>query len=167
MLVCNKEQGQSVTLSRSSSPKFRSNLMSLLGLSFCSLSVLSGVFMMQNMRAIRDCRFYWTASAECRQSLVKKKVIQRMNSPFSKGKAMPCHIHRQLTKRMNSAIRRHMGKKTLLFTPMIALVLSGCVQVQAPDKQIVINLNIQIRQEVLYRLDQASKQVIDNNPGIF
>ena len=80
---------------------------------------------------------------------------------------MPCHIHRQLTKRMNSAIRRHMGKKTLLFTPMIALVLSGCVQVQAPDKQIVINLNIQIRQEVLYRLDQASKQVIDNNPGIF
>jgi YnbE-like lipoprotein len=90
-----------------------------------------------------------------------------MNRPFSKGKAMLCHINGQLTKRVNSAIRRHMGKKTLLFTPMIAVVLSGCVQVQAPDKPIVINLNIQIRQEVLYRLDQASKQVIDKNPGIF
>jgi hypothetical protein len=68
---------------------------------------------------------------------------------------------------MNSAIRRNMGKRIFLVTPLIALAITGCVQVQAPDKPIVINLNIQIRQEVLYRLDQASKQVIDQNPEIF
>lgn len=78
-----------------------------------------------------------------------------------------CDYNIQLTKRMNSAIRRNMGKRIFLISPLIALATPGCVQVQAPDKPIVINLNIQIRQEVLYRLDQASKQVIDQNPEIF
>jgi YnbE-like lipoprotein len=45
--------------------------------------------------------------------------------------------------------------------------LSGCVQVTAPDKPIVINLNIAIRQEILYKLDAASKKVIEENPEIF
>ena len=77
------------------------------------------------------------------------------------------HIHLQLTNRMDSAIRRNMGKTILLLTPIMVAALSGCVQVTAPDKPIVINLNIAIRQEVLYRLDAASKKVIDENPEIF
>jgi hypothetical protein len=90
-----------------------------------------------------------------------------MNKPFSHGKAAMWEYNIQLTKRMNSAIRRIMGNRFFFYSPLIALALPGCVQVQAPDKPIVINLNIQIRQEVLYRLDQASKQVIDQNPEIF
>jgi uncharacterized Fe-S center protein len=43
----------------------------------------------------------------------------------------------------------------------------GCVQVQAPDKPIVINLNIAIRQDVVVSLDKASKKVIEENPEIF
>ncbi len=51
---------------------------------------------------------------------------------------------------------------------MIAAVgLGGCVNVSAPDKPIVINLNINITQEVVYKLDGEAKSLIQNNPGIF
>jgi hypothetical protein len=90
-----------------------------------------------------------------------------MNDPFSKRKAAMRQKHRQLTNRMDSAIRRNMGKTILLLTPIMVAALSGCVQVTAPDKPIVINLNIAIRQEILYKLDAASKKVIEENPEIF
>ncbi|MBL0924550.1 MAG: YnbE family lipoprotein [Sphingomonadaceae bacterium] len=60
-----------------------------------------------------------------------------------------------------------MGKTILVLTPVMIAALSGCVQVTAPDKPIVINLNIAIRQEILYKLDAASKKVIEENPEIF
>jgi len=41
------------------------------------------------------------------------------------------------------------------------------VTVSAPDKPIVINLNINIKQEVVYRLDGKAKAVIDENAEIF
>lgn len=90
-----------------------------------------------------------------------------MNSLFSDGKAGTCNNNIQLTNRINSAIRRNMGNRIFLIAPLMSLALPACVQVQAPDKPIVINLNIQIRQEVLLRLDKASQQVIDQNPEIF
>ena len=43
----------------------------------------------------------------------------------------------------------------------------GCVNVTAPDKPIVINLNMSITQEVVYRLDTKAKAIIQDNPGIF
>lgn len=48
-----------------------------------------------------------------------------------------------------------------------AMALSGCVSVKAPDKPIVIELNINIRQEVVYRLAEDAKNTIKSNPGIF
>ncbi len=77
------------------------------------------------------------------------------------------HKHQQLTNRIDSAIRRNMGKAILVLAPIMVATLSGCVQVTAPDKPIVINLNIAIRQEILYKLDAASKKVIEENPEIF
>ena len=73
----------------------------------------------------------------------------------------------QLTNRTDNAIRSNMGKTILLFVPLMASVLTGCVQITAPDKPIVINLNIAIRQEILYKLSAASEKVIENNPGVF
>lgn len=90
-----------------------------------------------------------------------------MNEPFSKGKAAMTHIQQQLTNRMDSAIRRNMGKTILVLAPIMVAALSGCVQVTAPDKPIVINLNIAIRQEILYKLAAASEKVIEENPEIF
>jgi YnbE-like lipoprotein len=71
-----------------------------------------------------------------------------------------------LTGQCNSAILPAMKKGAMLFIALGA-GLSGCVQVTAPDKPIVINLNISIRQEVLLRLDEASKKVTEENPEIF
>lgn len=48
-----------------------------------------------------------------------------------------------------------------------AAAAGGCVNVSAPDKPIVINLNINITQEVVYRLDGEAKSLIQQNPGIF
>ncbi len=48
-----------------------------------------------------------------------------------------------------------------------AMALGGCVSVNAPDKPIVIELNINIKQEVIYRLAQDAGNTIDKNPGIF
>ena len=73
----------------------------------------------------------------------------------------------QLTNRTDNAIRCYMRKMIFLCTPLMASVLTGCVQVTAPDKPIVINLNIAIRQEILYKLAAASEKVIQENPGVF
>ena len=73
----------------------------------------------------------------------------------------------QLTNRTDNAIRRHMRNMIFLCAPLVASVLTGCVQVTAPDKPIVINLNIAIRQEILYKLSAASEKVIQENPGVF
>jgi hypothetical protein len=53
---------------------------------------------------------------------------------------------------------------TGVLAPMLA---TGCVNVTAPDKPIVINLNINVTQEVVYRLDGEAKSLIQSNPGIF
>lgn len=49
----------------------------------------------------------------------------------------------------------------------VALALGGCVTVQAPDKPIVIELNVNIRQEVIYRLAADAKNTVENNADIF
>jgi hypothetical protein len=49
----------------------------------------------------------------------------------------------------------------------MVLATGACVNVSAPDKPIVINLNISVTQEVVYRLDSEAKSLIKQNPGIF
>ncbi len=48
-----------------------------------------------------------------------------------------------------------------------SVALAGCVNVTAPDKPIVINLNINITQQVVYKLDGQAKELIQGNPDIF
>lgn len=90
-----------------------------------------------------------------------------VNDPFSLPKAKENYMRHRLTAEGNGAIRSNMKKGAFLFLCLAASALPGCVQVSAPDKPIVINLNIAIRQEVLYRLDQSSKKVIEENAEIF
>jgi len=49
----------------------------------------------------------------------------------------------------------------------LALMMGGCITVKAPDKPIVIELNINIKQEVIYRLAADAAQTIDKNSEIF
>lgn len=46
-------------------------------------------------------------------------------------------------------------------------MFGGCVTVEAPDKPIVIELNVNIRQEVIYRLAADAGQTIEENEDIF
>ncbi|QNP44488.1 YnbE family lipoprotein [Sphingomonas daechungensis] len=50
---------------------------------------------------------------------------------------------------------------------LMAISLAGCVTVKTPDKPIEINLNVEIRQEVLVRLQQDAQQLIQQNPDAF
>ena len=43
----------------------------------------------------------------------------------------------------------------------------GCISVEAPDKPIVIELNINIQSEVVYRLAQDAGNTIEENADIF
>ena len=45
--------------------------------------------------------------------------------------------------------------------------VGGCVNISAPDKPIEINLNIRVTQEVIYRLEDSTKALIQKNPDIF
>ncbi|WP_176499971.1 YnbE family lipoprotein [Sphingomonas sp. HMP9] len=57
--------------------------------------------------------------------------------------------------------------RTIAFLVTTAAALPSCINVSAPDKPIEINLNINVTQEVVYRLDGEAKSLIQQNPGIF
>ena len=67
---------------------------------------------------------------------------------------------------MQGVSRLRRGRLAVL-PVMGAMALGACVSVKAPDKPIVIELNINIRQEVVYRLAEDAKNTIESNPEIF
>ena len=72
-----------------------------------------------------------------------------------------------LTRLRPSATQGAMKRaKPFLLAPVLVLT-GGCVQVSAPEKPIEINLNINIRQEVVVRLQEDVRDLIDKNPGVF
>lgn len=74
----------------------------------------------------------------------------------------------ELTDRAKSAIRRKMKRTGIYaFLMLTGAAIAGCVQVAAPDKPIVINLNIKIEQEVIYKIDGAVQDAIEENADIF
>lgn len=50
---------------------------------------------------------------------------------------------------------------------MALLALGGCITVKAPEKPIVIELNIKVTAEVVYRLASDAAKTIENNKEIF
>ena len=62
---------------------------------------------------------------------------------------------------------KRMKDMRLIAGAALAFPLSSCVTVKPPDKPIEINLNVEIRQEVLVRLQQDAQQLIRQNPDAF
>ena len=61
-------------------------------------------------------------------------------------------------------------KRTLISTAhcvAATVPLASCITVKAPSKPIEVNLNVDIRQEVLVRLQQDVQQMIQKNPQAF
>ena len=50
---------------------------------------------------------------------------------------------------------------------VVIVMLPGCIQIAAPDKPIEINLNVNIKQEVVVRLQKDADDFIANNPELF
>ena len=50
---------------------------------------------------------------------------------------------------------------------LLALPLASCITVKAPEKPIEIQLNVDIQQEVLVRLQQDVQEIINENPDAF
>ena len=57
------------------------------------------------------------------------------------------------------------GKPALVAA--LGISAGACVQLSAPEKPIEINLNINIRQEVLVKLERDVQDLINKNPGVF
>lgn len=55
----------------------------------------------------------------------------------------------------------------VLTVGLTTAALGGCISVKAPDKPIVIELNIHITAEVVYRLATDAAKTIENNKEIF
>ena len=62
---------------------------------------------------------------------------------------------------------RNWNRLRLAVGAIAALPLTGCITVKAPDKPIEVNLNVDIKQEVLVRLQQDVQQMIEKNPQAF
>jgi YnbE-like lipoprotein len=62
---------------------------------------------------------------------------------------------------------RRRGVRAGLMVVVGTAMLPGCISVKAPDKPIVIELNINIKQEVVYKLDKGVQEMIEQNSGIF
>ena len=57
-----------------------------------------------------------------------------------------------------------------VFVILTSLSVIGCeprVKSEAPDKPIVINLNVKIEHEVRVRVEKDLENVLANNPGLF
>lgn len=78
------------------------------------------------------------------------------NPAFATSRCMGTRGHGQWGKRLAWAL---MGG--------VMTMLGGCVSVNAPDKPIVIELNINIKQEVVYKIAKDVANTIEENPEIF
>lgn len=65
-------------------------------------------------------------------------------------------------------MRAHL-RSALLPVLGAAAFAAGCipVQIQAPDEPIEINLNVNIRQEVIVRLERDAAELLEENSGLF
>lgn len=72
-----------------------------------------------------------------------------------------------LTRGALDATRPGMRMMQILALSGLSATLAGCIQVKAPDKPIEINLNVNVRQEVVVRLQQDAQKLIENNPELF
>jgi hypothetical protein len=62
---------------------------------------------------------------------------------------------------------RQVAMKRGFLLIIASTALSGCIQVQAPEKPIEINLNVNIRQEVVVSLRDEVKNLDQQYPGVF
>ncbi len=66
-----------------------------------------------------------------------------------------------------SRMRGHCRASAGMMVVLGSALAGGCITVDAPNEPIVIELNINISQEVIYRLAGDVQENIEENPEIF
>ena len=56
---------------------------------------------------------------------------------------------------------------SMIATAGLVAACNPTVKVEAPDKPIVINLNVKIEQEVRIKVDKDVESLVNNNPNLF
>jgi len=64
-------------------------------------------------------------------------------------------------------IKHENCRPAALAAAALSMALAGCISVKTPEKPIEINLNVNIKQEVLVRLQRDVEQLIQQNPEAF
>ena len=59
------------------------------------------------------------------------------------------------------------SRATGLGAAVLSTALTGCISVKTPEKPIEINLNVNIKQEVVVRLQRDVETLINQNPDAF
>lgn len=78
-----------------------------------------------------------------------------------------------LLSRTVTSLKRRLGRVMggfwvrAVFATGVAASAGGCINIAAPEDPIVIELNVNIRAEVLYRLAEDANNTIDENADIF
>lgn len=85
-----------------------------------------------------------------------------MKSPKLTSPECPAHKAPMEIFRMGLA-----GGAKLLVLVSGLIALGGCITIKAPEDKIVIELNINIKQEVLYKIENQVQDTIEQNQGIF
>ena len=67
----------------------------------------------------------------------------------------------------NARMRGNRKAMAVVVAVLGSLAAGGCITVDAPNEPIVIELNINITQEVIYRLADDVRENIEQNPEIF
>jgi hypothetical protein len=63
-----------------------------------------------------------------------------------------------------------MRRSRLPLLALVSVTAAACaptVKIQAPDKPIEINLNVNVRQEVIVKLERDVQDLLKSNPGVF
>ncbi len=60
-----------------------------------------------------------------------------------------------------------LGLASLIATAGLVAACNPTVKVEAPDKPIVINLNVKIEQEVRIKVDKDVENLVNANPALF
>lgn len=81
------------------------------------------------------------------------------------GQELTDRAHLAKTRAMRGITGAKFGKTAM--AALASLAITGCVTVEAPEEPIVIELNVNIRQEVIYRLAEDAGETIENNADIF
>lgn len=89
-------------------------------------------------------------------------TTRQLTRPVRLAKTLPMQGYDMARERY-----RWRGVRAGLMVVAGVTMLPGCISVSAPDKPIVIELNINIKQEVVYKLDKGVQEMIEQNSGIF